>query len=204
MEAEDYAKRAERVKALLSSYYGAGEAGPAGQPGAAHKAGEDAGSGSSSQPSLATKSIHDALPAMDSPAYNVDQHTARMLKTLPLEKLMVEHRGMAREIKNLDSDMQQLVYENYNKFISATDTIRTMKSNMDGMNTDMEKLKTITGAVPGPGSRASITASIVRCSAGCLGLGSKPSRISGMHASGVPAGMPVQQRVGLGLRGLGL
>ena len=28
------------------------------------------------------------------------------------------------EIKSLDSDMQTLVYENYNKFISATDTIR--------------------------------------------------------------------------------
>jgi hypothetical protein len=28
------------------------------------------------------------------------------------------------EIKALDSDMQTLVYENYNKFISATDTIR--------------------------------------------------------------------------------
>ena len=27
---------------------------------------------------------------------------------------------MARDIKGLDSDMQQLVYENYNKFISAT------------------------------------------------------------------------------------
>ena len=28
------------------------------------------------------------------------------------------------EIKSLDSDMQTLVYENYNKFISATDTIK--------------------------------------------------------------------------------
>lgn len=28
------------------------------------------------------------------------------------------------EIRSLDSDMQTLVYENYNKFISATETIR--------------------------------------------------------------------------------
>lgn len=28
------------------------------------------------------------------------------------------------EIRSLDSEMQTLVYENYNKFISATDTIR--------------------------------------------------------------------------------
>ena len=41
-----------------------------------------------------------------------------------LEGLLKKHVEMAAEIKNLDSDMQMLVYENYNKFISATDTIR--------------------------------------------------------------------------------
>lgn len=34
---------------------------------------------------------------------------------------------LIREIKELDTSMQMLVYENYNKFISATDTIRKMK-----------------------------------------------------------------------------
>ncbi|KXZ52998.1 hypothetical protein GPECTOR_8g368 [Gonium pectorale] len=48
---------------------------------------------------------------------------------------------MAREIKNIDSDMQQLVYENYNKFITATDTIRTMKSNIDSMESEMRRLQ---------------------------------------------------------------
>ena len=37
-------------------------------------------------------------------------------------------RSLDQQIKTLDSDMQTLVYENYNKFISATDTIRKMKS----------------------------------------------------------------------------
>jgi vacuolar protein sorting-associated protein 51 len=31
---------------------------------------------------------------------------------------------VVKEIRSLDSEMQTLVYENYNKFISATDTIR--------------------------------------------------------------------------------
>ena len=35
------------------------------------------------------------------------------------------------EIQSLDSDMQNLVHENYNKFISATDTIRKMKHNVE-------------------------------------------------------------------------
>lgn len=46
------------------------------------------------------------------------------LRKTPLDRLLQRHVEMAAEIKNLDSDMQMLVYENYNKFISATDTIR--------------------------------------------------------------------------------
>lgn len=46
-----------------------------------------------------------------------------------------------REVKKLDSDMQMLVYENYNKFISATDTIRKMAQNVEGMETEMADLK---------------------------------------------------------------
>ena len=41
-----------------------------------------------------------------------------------LPELMDKETEMVRHIKALDSDMQTLVYENYNKFISATDTIR--------------------------------------------------------------------------------
>ena len=37
---------------------------------------------------------------------------------------MDEEQKMVKDIRGLDSDMQTLVYENYNKFISATDTIR--------------------------------------------------------------------------------
>lgn len=57
-----------------------------------------------------------------------------------LEGLLQKHVQMAAEIKNLDTDLQMLVYENYNKFISATDTIKRMKSNILGMETNMEQL----------------------------------------------------------------
>ena len=42
---------------------------------------------------------------------------------------------------------QMLVYENYNKFISATDTIRSMKSNVDGMDATMHDLRIRLGAL---------------------------------------------------------
>ncbi|KAL0420123.1 UNVERIFIED_CONTAM: Vacuolar protein sorting-associated protein 51 [Sesamum radiatum] len=57
-----------------------------------------------------------------------------------MEGLLHKHVEMAAEIKNLDTDLQMLVYENYNKFISATDTIKRMKSNIVGMETNMEQL----------------------------------------------------------------
>ncbi|CAG8458877.1 847_t:CDS:10 [Diversispora eburnea] len=44
------------------------------------------------------------------------------------------------EIRQLDGDMKTLVYENYSKFISATDTIRKMKSNVESMESEMQQL----------------------------------------------------------------
>lgn len=43
-----------------------------------------------------------------------------------LDSLLRRHFEMAAEIKNLDTDLQMLVYENYNKFISATDAIKRL------------------------------------------------------------------------------
>jgi len=45
------------------------------------------------------------------------------------------------EIKGLDTDLQNLVYQNYNKFIAASDTINTMKDHVDEMEKTMQELK---------------------------------------------------------------
>lgn len=50
-----------------------------------------------------------------------------MLQARGLNDLLQRDDQLIREIKELDTNMQMLVYENYNKFISATDTIRKMK-----------------------------------------------------------------------------
>lgn len=50
--------------------------------------------------------------------------------------------SVIKDTQTLHSDMQTLVYENYNKFISATDTIRKMKTDFKQMETDMNLLKT--------------------------------------------------------------
>lgn len=134
--AEEQARKAERIKALLAGYYGQGDAGQQGAPPGA-PTGKGSGNNIAQQPQY--------VASMDSPAYDAQQHIAQMLKTSSLERLMVEHRNTAKEIKNLDSDMQQLVYENYNKFISATDTIRAMKGHVDTALPELDKLKIIMG-----------------------------------------------------------
>lgn len=48
--------------------------------------------------------------------------------------------SIVRDTQSLHSEMQTLVYENYNKFISATDTIRKMKTDFKQMETEMESL----------------------------------------------------------------
>ena len=61
-------------------------------------------------------------------------------KETSLKQLIDKEQELVREIQSLDSEMQTLVYENYNKFILATDTIRQMKSDFKTMEDEMEKL----------------------------------------------------------------
>ena len=86
-----------RARCLLSSYYGVEGAGPA-----------------------------DNMN-IDISGFNPGHFVASLLQCTSLEELVQRGNVLVSEIKSLDSDMQMLVYENYNKFISATDTIRTMK-----------------------------------------------------------------------------
>jgi uncharacterized coiled-coil DUF342 family protein len=63
-----------------------------------------------------------------------------MLSNKSLPELVQKSNDLSLEIKELESDMQMLVYENYNKFISATETIQDMKMKVDGMEGEMGRL----------------------------------------------------------------
>lgn len=81
-----------------------------------------------------------SLEAINSNSFDPDQYMNLLIQKSNLEGLLQRHVEMAAEIKNLDTDLQMLVYENYNKFISATDTIKRMKNNIVGMEANMEQL----------------------------------------------------------------
>ncbi|PNY04050.1 vacuolar sorting-associated protein 51 [Trifolium pratense] len=111
--------KAKRMRDLLSSFY-------------------------SPDPSISSTGITSAkfasLDDINSSQFDPDQYMNILVHKSNMEGLLQRHVEMAAEIKNLDTDLQMLVYENYNKFISATDTIKRMKSNISGMETNMEQL----------------------------------------------------------------
>ncbi|OWM86099.1 vacuolar protein sorting-associated protein 51 homolog [Punica granatum] len=119
MAAEDVPldDKAKRMRDLLSSFY-------------------------SPDPSMSSNasSKPGSLDAINTASFDADQYMDLLVQKSNLEVLLKRHVEMAAEIKNLDTDLQMLVYENYNKFISATDTIRRMKSNIVGMESNMEQL----------------------------------------------------------------
>jgi Vps51/Vps67 len=78
------------------------------------------GGGSDSVPGSASCDINGA-------SFEPETYLNRLIKERSLTELMDKEAEMVQHIKSLDSDMQTLVYENYNKFISATDTIRTVR-----------------------------------------------------------------------------
>ncbi|TKY61716.1 Vacuolar protein sorting-associated protein 51-like [Spatholobus suberectus] len=85
-------------------------------------------------------SKHSSRDDINSASFQPDQYMNILARKSNLEGLLQRHVQMVAEIKNLDTDLQMLVYENYNKFICATDTIKRMKSNILGMEANMEQL----------------------------------------------------------------
>ncbi|XP_035228187.1 vacuolar protein sorting-associated protein 51 homolog [Stegodyphus dumicola] len=77
---------------------------------------------------------------INAPEFNPDLYLHKLLKECNLNQLMQKEHQIYRQIQSLDSEMQTLVYENYNKFISATDTIRKMKNDFKKMEEEMDCL----------------------------------------------------------------
>ncbi|KAH8401084.1 hypothetical protein KR009_003009 [Drosophila setifemur] len=79
---------------------------------------------------------------MDASSFDAEKYLERLLKDCSLRQIMDTEAAVVKDTQTLHSDMQTLVYENYNKFISATDTIRRMKDDFKQMETDVNLLMT--------------------------------------------------------------
>ncbi|KAI9243225.1 Vps51/Vps67-domain-containing protein [Sporodiniella umbellata] len=77
---------------------------------------------------------------LDGNTFNSSMYFAHLLKEKSLRDLVEVDSSLVTEIREIDGDMKTLVYENYNKFISATDTIKNMRSNVENMECEMSRL----------------------------------------------------------------
>ncbi|GAN04975.1 conserved hypothetical protein [Mucor ambiguus] len=77
---------------------------------------------------------------LDGNTFNSSKYFGSLLKEKTLQGLIEKDNQLVGEIREIDGDMKTLVYENYSKFISATDTIRKMKSNVESMESEMGRL----------------------------------------------------------------
>lgn len=72
--------------------------------------------------------------------FDPDKYLDCILKHATLKQIMDKEAEIVTQSQFLQSEMQTLVYENYNKFISATETVRKMRTDFKIMQEEMNKL----------------------------------------------------------------
>ncbi|CAG9795022.1 unnamed protein product [Diatraea saccharalis] len=77
---------------------------------------------------------------IDGNNFNADTYLECIMKHATLKQVMDKEAEIVTQSQFLQSEMQTLVYENYNKFISATETVRKMRSDFKIMQEEMNKL----------------------------------------------------------------
>ncbi|XP_034178880.1 vacuolar protein sorting 51 [Osmia lignaria lignaria] len=105
--------------------------------------------------------------------FNPDMYFQKLLKECTLKQIMDHKAEIIKNTQTLHSDMQTLVYENYNKFISATDTIRKMKTDFKEMEESMDLLAK---------NMDSITSFSEQISSTLQGTRQQISKLSSVHA----------------------
>ncbi|KAI5361362.1 putative vacuolar protein sorting-associated protein [Septoria linicola] len=70
---------------------------------------------------------------LDKPGFQPEQYVQNLLSSEDLYGVLRIEAGLVSDIRNLDGEKKALVYDNYSKLITATDTIRIMREKMDPM-----------------------------------------------------------------------
>lgn len=132
------------TRANLAEYYGTQVSGKISDVVESVKRVEKSGSASPINMEAKTSSPYD----INNSSFDPELYSQKVIKEASLAQLMAQEGEVVRQIHSLDSDMQTLVYENYNKFIAATDTIKKMRVDFRDMEDEMdqlaEKMKSVT------------------------------------------------------------
>ncbi|UNI17451.1 hypothetical protein JDV02_003792 [Purpureocillium takamizusanense] len=93
--------------------------------------------GATTTPTLPRIEVPDSeVPASDLDAadFNADEYVDKVVAESGLEDLLRLYAQVVGEVRALDAEKKALVYDNYSKLITATETIRKMRANMDPLN----------------------------------------------------------------------
>jgi hypothetical protein len=64
---------------------------------------------------------------IDAHDFNAEEYVAKVITKSSLEELMKLYTRVVGEVRALDAEKKALVYDNYNKLITATETIRKVR-----------------------------------------------------------------------------
>lgn len=85
---------------------------------------------SPSNASINLEEVHQPS-ALDQPDFEPKTYVSDLLAKEGVEGVVKVEAGLLSEIRTLDGEKKALVYDNYSKLISATETIRKMREKMD-------------------------------------------------------------------------
>lgn len=77
---------------------------------------------------------------LDSIHFDASKHTERFVLESSVHPLLETEESLACQVRTLDSSMQTLVYENYSRFIEATDAVRNIGVNVQCNAGNLKKL----------------------------------------------------------------
>ncbi|KAJ1817117.1 hypothetical protein LPJ75_001807, partial [Coemansia sp. RSA 2598] len=77
---------------------------------------------------------------LDSAGFDSKKYLKKILVEQGVKGLLHADAELISAVRQIDGDMKTMVYENYSKFISATETIGRMKEDADFMDAEMAKL----------------------------------------------------------------
>lgn len=78
---------------------------------------------------------------LDQQYLNVKDYFTNFIKTKKIDELIAYDNKLFSEVRNLESEKHVLVTQNYKKFVSATETINTIKSSLVGFEKDLLNLQ---------------------------------------------------------------
>lgn len=87
------------------------------------------------------------VPAPQSENETFERQLGDMISNSPLEQLVTRHKELSTDVGMLESDLQTLIYENYSKFIVATDMVRSIGKVVGDLQLKFNDLEALIGGV---------------------------------------------------------